>query len=111
MLASIHNFVYLSFWTIFVWKLKIQYGAHFPWRPETRNKNSTGEKIDVKEEEIFKKRLYLCSHSLYCEKGFGREEDFKKLDGRWSLFPFGGTRCKRGRSFNLDKFVIKYWVR
>lgn len=84
MLASIHNFVYLSFWTIFVWKLKIQYGAHFPWRPETRNKNSTGEQIDVKEEEIFKKRLYLCSHSLYCEKGFGREEDFKKLDGRWS---------------------------
>lgn len=60
MLASIHNFVYLSFWTIFVWKLKIQYGAHFPWRPETRNKNSTGEKIDVKEEKI-SRNAYICA--------------------------------------------------
>lgn len=56
-------------------KLKFQNGAHFPWRPETRNKNSAGEKIAVKEEEIFKKCSYLCSHSKYCEKGFGREED------------------------------------
>lgn len=84
MLAYIHNSVNLLIWTTFHVKLKFQNGVHFPWRPETRNKNSAGEKIAVKEEEIFKKCSYLCSHSKYCEKGFGREEDFRKLDGRRS---------------------------
>lgn len=46
-----------------------------------RNKNLVGEKIVVKEEEIFKKCLYLCFYLQYCEKGFGREEDFRKFDG------------------------------
>lgn len=54
--------------------IKIQDGvANFP-TPETRNQDCFSETIVGKEEEIFEKRLHLCSHSLYSEKGYRKQE-------------------------------------